>query len=96
MPNRRPSAVKSSADEPAPLEAAENAPLVPRELRPIVVGAFAVGLLLGTRPGRHVVRGAVRTALILVKPALLAGGLLKLRELADRPSSVPQSPLPPP
>ena len=60
---------------------------------PLVAGAFAAGVFLGTRPGRHLTRGAVRAALLLVKPALLVGGLLKWRELARRPGP-PQPPQP--
>jgi hypothetical protein len=71
------------------LVAAEPEPAIPRETLPIVATAFAAGLMLGTRPGRHLVRGALRAGLMLVKPALVIGGLLKLRDYSNRPVPSP-------
>lgn len=66
-------------------EGVEDSPL-PRYSLPVVAAAFAAGLFLGTRGGRHLARGVLRAGLIAVKPALVVGGLLKLREYAATPT----------
>jgi|GEM_PF-2220632 len=71
----------------------DGEPALPSYSLPVVATALAAGILLTTRPGRDVTRGLLRTGLLLVKPALLVGGILKLRDLAGR--SHPQ-PSPPP
>lgn len=83
---------------PAPTSASVPAgedPAFPPSLVPLVATAFAAGVLLGTRPGRHLTRGVLRAGLMLVKPALVIGGLLKWRDLSNQPSSPPpnQDPL---
>lgn len=55
---------------------------------PVVAAAFAAGVLCTTRPARNVLCGILRVALVLAKPALVIGGLLKLREVAELPSSL--------
>jgi len=81
----------------APADTLAELPPLPQYSLPVVATAFAAGILLTTRPGRDVTRGVLRAGLLLVKPALLVGGLLKLRELSSRPSLPPHSPtnLPP-
>ena len=69
-------------------------PPLPRYSLPVVATAFAAGILLTTRPGREITRGVLRAGLLLVKPALLVGGLWKLRELSSRPPHSPTT-LPP-
>jgi len=68
---------------------------LPHYALPVVLTAFAAGLLLGTRSGRCLTRSVVRAGLTVVKPALVIGGLLKLRELStSHPDSSPTPPLP--
>ena len=85
MPTRR-SPVKRNRDVVAPILEAET-PLPVYRL-PVVAAAFAAGLLCTTRPVREVMCGVLRATLVLAKPALVVGGLLKLREMADHPSSL--------
>ncbi|MFN0128924.1 MAG: hypothetical protein ACKV19_19810 [Verrucomicrobiales bacterium] len=66
-------------------EAVEDSPL-PRYSMPVVAAAFAAGLFLGTRGGRHLACGMLRAGLLALKPALVVGGLLKLREYAATPT----------
>ena len=86
--SRRPSA---PTEPELPVPAVEEPPL-PRYTLPVVATAFAAGLFLGTRSGRHLTRGVLRAGLILVKPALVVGGLLKLREVASQPNPHPTPP----
>lgn len=71
---------------------AEGEAPLPKYSLPVVASAFAAGLLLGTRPGRHLTRGVLRAGLFLVKPALVVGGLLKLREAARQTNPNPTRP----
>ena len=80
--SRRPVA---PAERALPAPADEVAPLAKYTL-PVVATAFAAGVFLGTRPGRHLTRGVLRAGLLLVKPALIVGGLLKLREATNHPN----------
>lgn len=75
------------------MPAQEEAPL-PKYTLPVVATAFAAGVLLGTRPGRNLTRGVLRAGLLLVKPALVVGGLLKLQEVAHHPNPRPTRPTP--
>lgn len=70
---------------PPELSEPPEADLPPSAL-PLVAAAFAAGLLFGTRSGRHLTRGVLRAGLLLVKPALVVGGLVKLSELSKHPT----------
>lgn len=91
MPKPDPGAVAAAAAEDLDPPAAEPLPTYPLS---VVAVAFAVGLLCTTRPARELLRGVVRASLVLAKPALVIGGLLKLRQMADLPTPRP-SPKPP-
>jgi hypothetical protein len=71
---------------PGPIPSKELALPLPTYRLPVVAAAFAAGVLCTTRPVRQVLCGMLRTVVALSKPALVVGGLLKLREMADRPS----------
>jgi hypothetical protein len=58
---------------------------------PVLGAAFAAGILLSTSPGRGVLRGLLRTALLLARPALIASGLCKLGELSAHSTARPAS-----
>jgi hypothetical protein len=86
MPKPDQAAVAAAAAEDPDPPAAEPLPTYPLS---VVAAAFAVGLLCTTRPARELLRGVVRASLVLAKPALVIGGLLKLRRMADLPTPRP-------
>jgi hypothetical protein len=81
-----PVAAAAAAAEDLDPSAAERLPTYPLS---VVAVAFAAGVLCTTRPARELLRGVVRAAVVLAKPALVIGGLLKLREMADLPTPRP-------
>ena len=94
MPTRQPApkseldpiAAAAAAAEDLDPSAAEPLPTYPLS---VVAVAFGAGVLCTTRPCARVVAGRGRAAVVLAKPALVIGGLLKLRRWPSLPTPRP-------
>ncbi len=88
-----PASEEPDTGQPGADESGAEDERLPQYPLPIVITAFAAGVFIGTRAGRHLACGVVRAGLLAVKPALVVGGLLKLREFsASHPPSPTDTP----